>query len=78
MDGKPSVLRRVSFQGIQPVSGFDERWFQELLYKYPALLPASEIEPPFDALEPIAMELPVAGKFLDILFINLQGCIASL
>jgi hypothetical protein len=55
---------------------FNEEWFQELLYRFPSLLPAAEVEPAFESLEAIAKELPVAGKYADLLFVNAEGCIA--
>jgi len=77
-DGETSHLRRISSRATRrnqhPV--FEEKWFQQLLYKFPSLLPVSEIEPAFASLEPIAMEVPVAGKSLDLLFINPDGLIA--
>jgi hypothetical protein len=39
-------------------------------------LPASEIEPAFHNLEPIAKELPVGGYWADLLLVNPDGCIA--
>jgi hypothetical protein len=55
---------------------FDESWFQEKLFQYPDLLPASEIEPAFHSLKAVAKELPVGSNSADLLFVNPDGCIA--
>ncbi len=55
---------------------FNEKWFQELLFTFPSLLRASEIEEAFEALQPIATELRVGPNYLDLLFVNPSGCIA--
>src|SRR6266852_8630066 len=57
-------------------SAFNENWFQQLIFKTPPLLPAAEIESAFHDLEPVAIELPIAGNWADILFVNRDGCIA--
>jgi hypothetical protein len=77
LGGEPAHLRRISLQGNEGVhSQFNEEWFQDLLYRFPSLLPAAEIEPAFESLEPIAKELRVAGKSVDLLFMNADGYIA--
>lgn len=54
-----------------------EEWMQELLFKYPGLLPIHEIEPAFRGLIPIAREVRMNEcGFLDLLFMNGQGNIA--
>jgi hypothetical protein len=58
-------------------SGFDERWFQERLFQFPGLLPATEVESAFDELKAVAMELPVGGgDCADLLLVNRDGYIA--
>ncbi|HEY4739245.1 MAG TPA: hypothetical protein VIH76_01475 [Candidatus Acidoferrales bacterium] len=76
--GETSRLRRIRLQGNEKGSypQFSEEWFQELLYRFPSLLPAAEVEPAFESLEAVAKELPVAGKYVDLLFVNADGCIA--
>ena len=74
-EGQASHLRRLLIEGDDRKL-FNEQWFQDLLYKFPSLLPAAEIEPAFDSLKAIAKELPVAGKFADLLLINPAGYIA--
>jgi hypothetical protein len=76
--GETSRLRRIRLRGDDKGSfpQFSEEWFQELLYRFPSLLPAAEVEPAFVCLEAVAKELPVAGKYADLLFVNAEGCIA--
>jgi len=76
--GEPARLRRIRLRADMDrrYPQFDEKWFRDLLFKYPSLLPSSEIEPAFRELEPIARELPVAGMSADLLFVNSEGYIA--
>ncbi len=53
--------------------GKSEEWMQELLFKYPGLLPIHEIEPAFHGLIPMARELRTSHGFLDLFFINAKG-----
>jgi len=55
--------------------GKSEAWIQELLFKYPGLLPIGEIEPAFKGLIPIARELRTSRGPLDLFFINPSGYI---
>ena len=53
--------------------GKSEEWMQELLFKYPSLLPIHEIEPAFRGLIPIARELRTSRGPLDLCFVNPEG-----
>lgn len=53
--------------------GKSEDWVQELLFKYPGLLPIGEIEPAFKGLIPIAREVRTSRGPLDLFFINPSG-----
>jgi hypothetical protein len=53
--------------------GKSEKWMQELLFKYPGLLPIHEIEPAFRGLIPIARELRTSRGPLDLCFVNPEG-----
>lgn len=64
-----SRLRR-----IDPRKGeFDERWLQDILIKYPDLLPTAEIEPVFHPLLVIGREVQVARGRIDVLYISTSG-----
>ena len=52
---------------------FDEHWIQELLRKYPDILPVTDIEPIFDPLLPIGREVPTSSGAIDNMFINPDG-----
>jgi len=52
---------------------FDEKWLQDLLAKYPDLLPAGEIEPIFYPLMVIGREVPVATGRIDLLYVSTNG-----
>lgn len=53
---------------------FDEAWLQDLIYRYPELLPVCRIQPAFDGLIRLSREVPVAGAGnVDALFVNRMG-----
>lgn len=68
-EGEVTLLHRVPHDDRL----FDESWLQQLLFKFPTLLPISEIEPIFDNALPICRELPVGGGAADLLFMNSDG-----
>ena len=52
---------------------FDETWLQELLRRYPNLLPTAEIETIFSPLVPIGREVGTSVGAIDNLFISQRG-----
>jgi len=62
-------LRRVRFDE----RAFDEGWLQDLLFRYPHLIPVDEIEPAFSPLIPLAREVPTHSGSLDLLYVNPDG-----
>ncbi len=78
MKSKPFVIKTDhSGQALDPLSPekkqFSEAWLQELLQKYPELLPVAEIEPVFAPLVPIGREIATGVGFIDNLFISKAG-----
>lgn len=78
-DGRPVVvgdrhleLQQIKVDGSSPDS-ISERWLQELIFRHPACLPITEIEPGFDSLMPVCMELPTANGFVDVLLMTGAG-----
>ncbi|PYT63735.1 MAG: hypothetical protein DMG35_03015 [Acidobacteria bacterium] len=69
LDGVERLLERASPDEF----GKSEEWMQELLFKYPGLLPIHEIEPAFRGLIPIARELRTSRGPLDLCFVNPEG-----
>jgi len=72
----------VSTLGATPLERvvFDDRsiregWFQDLLFKYPTLIPIDEIEEVFGPLVPVARELPTEAGPVDVVYINPRGYI---
>jgi hypothetical protein len=55
---------------------FDEAWLQRLIMQHPSLLPVDQIEPAFNTLVPICVELPTRSGFVDNLFVTPAGDIA--
>jgi len=69
LNGIERVLERASPDDF----GKSEAWIQELLFKYPGLIPIDEIEPAFRGLIPIARELRTSHGLLDLFFLNAKG-----
>jgi hypothetical protein len=68
-DGSGKKLARLDPRG----SHFDERWLQDILVKYPDLLPTAEIEPVFYPLFVAGREVQVAGGRIDVLYMSASG-----
>ena len=52
---------------------FDEKWLQDLLIRYPDLLPTGEIEPIFHPLVVLGREIPVTTGRIDLLYVSTNG-----
>jgi hypothetical protein len=52
---------------------FDEKWLQDLLIRYPDLLPTGEIESIFHPLVVIGREIPVMTGRIDLLYMSTRG-----
>jgi hypothetical protein len=72
-----SVMKPVHFtkNGSEKAT-YDEAWLQDLIMKYPVLLPADQIERAFVDLIPICTELPSGTGFIDNLLLTPAGDIA--
>lgn len=46
---------------------------QDLIHRHPGCLPMDQIEPGFERLVPVCMELPVSGGYVDNLFMTPDG-----
>jgi hypothetical protein len=55
---------------------FDEAWLQRLIMRHPSLLPVDQIEPAFNTLVPICVELPTRSGYVDNLFVTPTGDLA--
>lgn len=55
------------------LSGYNERFVQELVQRSPTVLPIAEIEPAFSPLTAVCMELPLESGYLDNLLITPRG-----
>lgn len=62
---------------LQPLEGkeftYSEGWLQELLVKYPEILPVAEIEPIFSPMIPIGREVSTETGIIDNLYISQRG-----
>jgi len=68
------TLQRI---GVEPAESgglkLNERRLQELLHRYPTLLPVRELEPGFSNLVSVCMELPTPAGYVDNLFVTTSG-----
>jgi len=61
----------VQFERVEAVEGaFSEAWLQDVLRRYPEVLPVEEFGPVFHPLVPIGKEMPTAAGSIDNLFIS--------
>jgi hypothetical protein len=70
---KEIILKKVPLE----LTSYCEDWIQNLCYKYPSLLPFTEIEPYFDGMIPICRELQTESGLgrVDLIYINEYGLI---
>jgi uncharacterized protein YlzI (FlbEa/FlbD family) len=62
-------LERISFHE----KVYSESWLQKLLFGHPSLIPVDEIEPIFEGLIPLGMEVPTDAGLIDLIFMNPDG-----
>ena len=53
--------------------GYDERWLQKLVSRYPSLLPIEQIEPALTPAIPVCMELPLRSGYVDNVYATPDG-----
>ena len=73
--GRPLIvasLKDGTVRGLQRVrlergdgQGYNERWLQELISRYPNVLPIEQIEPALTPVISVCMELPLPSGFVD-------------
>jgi hypothetical protein len=54
----------------------DEAWLQELIFRFPQVLPVAEIEPAFGSLVSVCRELPTSAGSIDNLYVTENGNLA--
>ena len=62
------LLERVPFG-----SGFSENWLQHRLFENPQSLPLQEIDPAYQQVCPLCMEMSTAAGPIDVVYITPQG-----
>ena len=75
-DGEVTPLEKVVFSAKERSDGsplYDEDWIQNLIFKYPNLLPVQDLEPAFFPLYPVCRELRTPAGPLDNLFVSENG-----
>jgi hypothetical protein len=58
--GTARTLRRVRLNSGTNGTAYDEGWVQGLIHRFPQALPLAEIEPRFESVVPVCVELPAA------------------
>lgn len=66
-------LQRIPLVRRAGEAGYDERWIQELIQRYPHLLPIRQIEPALTPVVPVCMELPTSSGYIDNLLVTPNG-----
>ena len=51
----------------------DEKWLQKMIHRYPETLPIDELEPSFQPVVPVCMELPTVRGFIDKFYVTPRG-----
>ncbi|MEH6625038.1 MAG: DUF4268 domain-containing protein [Motiliproteus sp.] len=67
-NGSSIPLERIPFGG-----GFDEAWLQNRLFESPDALPLHEIDPGYQQVAPLCMEMQTGAGPVDILYVTPQG-----
>lgn len=67
-DGKTEPLKRAAFGG-----GYSESWLQQLLFENPQSLPLQEIDPAYQQVCPLCMEMNTGSGPVDIVYVTPQG-----
>ncbi|SEG46584.1 hypothetical protein SAMN05421819_3081 [Bryocella elongata] len=73
---KAKKLTRLALEPGETDKKCSERWLQRLIMTHPGLLPISQVEPVFESMVPICMELPIRDRFVDNVFVTPNGHIA--
>lgn len=75
-DGEVALLEKIVFSAKERSDGsplYDEDWIQNLIFKYPNLLPVQDLEPAFFPFYPVCRELRTPAGPLDNLFVSENG-----
>ncbi len=73
-DGSTAQALRPLLPSADGKRGYSERWLQELVARYPSLLPIDQIEPNLSELVPVCMELPLpTNHYVDNFYVTREG-----
>ncbi|ELB2156892.1 DUF4268 domain-containing protein [Vibrio parahaemolyticus] len=67
-EGQTEHLERISFE-----RGFTESWLQQRLFENPQSLPFGEIDPAYQTVCPLCMEMNTGAGPIDIVYVTPQG-----
>ena len=71
--GEARALKRVTLASGTEGNLYDEGWVQKLIHLFPQALPITDIEPRFDNVVPVCLELPTNAGYVDNLFVTSDG-----
>ena len=66
--GETELLERVAFG-----SGFSDNWLQNRLFENPQSLPLLEIDPAYQQVCPLCMEMSTGAGPIDVIYVTPQG-----
>lgn len=72
-DAVPEVLRRVPLGSGASSGGVDEATLQDLLFRFPQMLPIAAIDPAYAGTVPVCKELTLPSGYADALYVNHLG-----
>ena len=75
-DSPATKLSRISFVQGSEAQKYDEAWLQDLIMRYPGLLPVAQLEPVFEDMVPVCRELALKAGYVDNVFVTPNGDIA--
>lgn len=67
------LLAQVPYRPVKGDDSFDERWIQNLVDKFPTVLPIAKIESAVDPVAAVCKELVVASSSIDNLLVSPRG-----
>ncbi|MFW8629771.1 hypothetical protein [Vibrio natriegens] len=67
-EGQTEHLERISFE-----RGFTEYWLQQRLFENPQSLPFGEIDPAYQTVCPLCMQMNTGAGPIDIVYVTPQG-----
>lgn len=72
-EGSAEALKRLPLSGPESSAAYSESWLQDLLFRFPSVLPIAEIDDSFSDLIPICREMNTPAGPVDVLYVTPNG-----